>query len=65
MAMLRLDKILADTGRWSRSEARVLIRAGRVTVAGVPLRRPEEKADPERDAVCVDGAPCAGGGACA
>lgn len=57
MAMLRLDKILADTGRWSRSEARMLIRAGRVTVAGVPLRRPEEKSDPERDAVCVDGAP--------
>lgn len=57
MAKLRLDKILADTGRWSRSEARVLIRAGRVAVSGAPVCRPEEKADPERDAVCVDGAP--------
>ena len=25
---IRLDKLLADTGRWSRSEARELIRAG-------------------------------------
>ena len=57
MAMLRLDKILADTGRWSRSEARALIRAGRAAVDGVPCLRPEEKADPERDAVCVDGVP--------
>ena len=26
--MERLDKILANTGRWSRKEARLLIRAG-------------------------------------
>lgn len=57
MGMLRLDKILADTGRWSRSEARTLIRAGRVAVSGVPLRRPEEKADPEQDCISVDGTP--------
>ena len=27
--MERLDKILANTGRWSRKEARELVRAGR------------------------------------
>ncbi|MFR2334230.1 MAG: S4 domain-containing protein [Flavonifractor plautii] len=33
--MERLDKILANTGRWSRKEARELVRAGRVAVDGV------------------------------
>src|SRR5699024_6252893 len=45
-SMERLDKILANTGRWSRKEARELIRAGRVSVDGVTARAPEDKADP-------------------
>ena len=45
-AMERLDKILANTGRWSRKEVRELVRAGRVTVDGVVARTPEEKHDP-------------------
>ena len=36
--MERLDKILANTGRWSRKEARLLIRAGRVQAAGRTAR---------------------------
>ena len=44
--MERLDKILANTGRWSRKEARELVRAGRVEVDGKPARSPEEKYDP-------------------
>ena len=32
--MERLDKRLANTGRWSRKEARELIRGGRVAVGG-------------------------------
>lgn len=57
--MERLDKILANTGRWSRKEARTLIRAGRVQVDGHAVRTPEEKHDP---AACftVDGAPVSG-----
>lgn len=43
--MERLDKILANTGCWSRKEARELIRAGRVSVDGVTARAPEDKAD--------------------
>ena len=39
--MERLDKILANTGRWTRKEARELIRAGRVQAGAAPpaLRR--------------------------
>lgn len=51
--MERLDKRLAATGRWSRSEARELIRAGRVSVEGKVCRRPEEKVSGD---VLVDGA---------
>lgn len=52
---IRLDKLLADTGRWSRSEARELIRAGRVRVDGAAETRPEAKLDPERARVEADG----------
>lgn len=41
--MERLDKILANTGRWSRKEAAELIRAGRVTVDGAVALRREDK----------------------
>lgn len=53
--MERLDKRLAATGRWSRKEARELIRAGRVTVEGQVCRRPEGKVAPHQP-VEVDGA---------
>lgn len=53
--MVRLDKRLADTGFWSRREARELIRAGRVKVDGAVCRQSEWKLDPE-DVVEVDGA---------
>lgn len=39
----RLDKILANTGRWSRKEAAELIRTGRVTVDGAAALQREEK----------------------
>lgn len=41
--MDRIDKLLANTGRWSRKEAAELIRAGRVTVDGTVVCRREEK----------------------
>lgn len=41
--MERLDKILANTGRWSRKEASELIKAGRVAVDGEPALRREDK----------------------
>lgn len=54
--MERLDKLLAATGRWSRKEARALVKAGRVRVDGARPAGPEEKVD-RAQAVEVDGKP--------
>ena len=59
--MERLDKRLANTGKWSRKEARELIRAGRVRVGGESCRTPEQKVD-EAAPVTVDGDPVAASG---
>ena len=53
--MDRLDKLLAATGRWSRREVKGLVKAGRVLVDGVPAAVPEQKLDPDRSRVLVDG----------
>lgn len=53
--MERLDKVLSGTGRWSRREVRELVSAGRVTVDGAVVRRPEEKVDRDRAEIRVDG----------
>lgn len=60
MSLCRLDKFLADTGRWSRSEAKALIRAGRVLVDGVPARSGDGKVG-ETSTITVDGEVLAGG----
>ena len=57
MAVLRLDKLLADTGRWSRKEAKELIRRGRVQVNGFPAKSGEEKYETEGLNLTVDGQP--------
>ena len=56
MGQTRLDKRICDSGRWTRSEARALIRAGRVLVDGTVARAPEEKY-PDAASITVDGAP--------
>ena len=57
MAMERLDKILAGTGRWSRKEVRELAKLGRVAVNGQVVRRPDDKFDRTAIEVRVDGEP--------
>ena len=52
---VRLDKLLADTGRWSRKESKELIRQGRVTANGLPCQSPEEKYDRDGLDLRVDG----------
>ena len=59
--MDRLDKWLAGTGKWSRKEARELIRSGRVRVGGEVCRCAEEKV-PAEAVVEVDGAAVDGAG---
>ncbi len=51
----RLDKLLASTGRWSRSEVKRLVREGRVFVDGRIAALAEEKYDPRSVAFSVDG----------
>ena len=55
MSILRLDKLLADTGRWSRSEAKKLVRQGCVKVNGRTASSPDEKYNPEGLSLTVDG----------
>ena len=55
MSMERLDKLLASTGRWSRSEVKRLVREGRVLANGRIAASAEEKYDAETAAFMVDG----------
>lgn len=50
----RLDKQLASTGRWSRSEVKRLVREGRVLVDGRVAVSAEEKCDAESASITVD-----------
>lgn len=53
----RLNKILAEAGLCSRRGAEAMILAGRVAVNGRAVGEPGAKADPERDAITLDGQP--------
>jgi 23S rRNA pseudouridine2605 synthase len=54
---VRLDKLLSSTGLFSRKEAVALIRAGRVTVSGLPERKADRQVREGEDAITLDGAP--------
>lgn len=45
--MERLDKVLSQTGRWSRREVKDLCRSGKVTVDGAVVKKPETKVGEE------------------
>ena len=51
MSYERLDKFIASTGRWSRREAKTLVREGRVLVDGAPAAGVEVKVDPQGSVV--------------
>lgn len=53
--MERLDKFLCDSGVGTRSQVKPIIKAGRVTVDGIPARDSSAKIDPEKQTVCLDG----------
>lgn len=52
--MERLDKFLTGAGAGTRSQVKELLRQGRVTVNGLPVRDPGQKVG-QADAVCLDG----------
>ena len=60
MPLVRLDKILTDTGLCSRSQAREIIRRGRAAVNGTPCADPAAKFDPEAVSLTVNGEPIDG-----
>ena len=60
MGMLRVDKIIAATGLYSRREVKLLVRQGRVLADGRVVTSAEEKIDPEATELLLRGAVYAG-----
>ncbi len=52
---MRLDKLLSELGKATRSEGGKLIRSGKVTVNGEIVKKPDFKIDPENDEVSLFG----------
>ncbi len=53
--MQRLDKFLCDSGVGTRSQVKLILKSGRVTVNGVYAKDGSAKIDPQADTVCLDG----------
>ena len=53
--MERLDKFLCDSGVGTRSQVKMLLKAGRVTVDGKVEKDNSRKIDPEKQVICLDG----------
>ena len=58
--MERLDKFLAECGAGSRTQVKGILKAGRVTVDGLPERDPSRKIDPQTQEIRLDGGILAG-----
>ena len=54
---MRLDRFLAELNVGTRSQVKDLIRKSLVTVNGTVQAKPEAAIDPEKDQVCLQGAP--------
>ena len=53
--MERLDKFLCDSGVGTRSQVKVILKSGRVTVDGKPEKDPGKKIDPAVQKIALDG----------
>lgn len=53
--MERLDKFLCDCGVGTRSQVKPMLKAGRVSVDGVPEKDGSRKIDPQTHRIAVDG----------
>ena len=53
--MERLDKFLCDSGVGTRSQVKVILKSGRVTVDGKPEKDAARKVDPQTQTICLDG----------
>ncbi len=55
MALIRLDKYLADAGVGTRSEVKIKLKKGLVTVNDTPVTKPEIKINTDTDKVTFNG----------
>ena len=53
--MERLDKFLCDSGVGTRSQVKQILKSGRVTLNGKPVKDGSLKFDPKKTVVCLDG----------
>ena len=53
--MERLDKFLTGAGVATRSQVKLILKSGRVTVDGMTVKDGSVKIDPDRQTVCLDG----------
>lgn len=53
--MERLDKFLCDSGVGSRTQVKLLLKAGRVTVDGITEKDASRKVTPQNQVICMDG----------
>ena len=53
--MERLDKFMCDSGVGTRSQAKLILKSGRVTVDGAVVRDGALKVNPDAQTICVDG----------
>lgn len=53
--MERLDKFLCDSGVGTRSQVKVVLKSGRVTVDGKPEKDGSRKIESQKQTVCLDG----------
>lgn len=53
--MERLDKFLCDSGAGTRSQVKLILKAGRVSVDGKPEKDGSRKIDPAKNTVTLDG----------
>lgn len=53
--MERLDKFLCDSGAGTRSQVKAMLKAGRVTVDGKPVKDPALKIDGTKQQIMLDG----------
>lgn len=58
--MERLDKFLCDSGAGTRSQVKIIIKSGRVTVDGRIEKDAGAKVDPQTQTICLDGQPMTG-----
>lgn len=55
MAQIRLDKYLADSGCGTRSQVKIIVKQGRVTINDEIVKKSDIKIDLEKDTVLLDG----------